>query len=82
MQELQNSKSSLISESINMASNTAAPPTFTFHHAELGPMTGIVTPENVVQFRAVPFAMIPVRFKRSIQLGNLQQTNRDFTKHG
>jgi hypothetical protein len=65
-----------------MVSNTAVPPSFTFDHAELGPVTGIVTPEHVVQFRAVPFAMIPARFKRSIQLGSLQQTTRDFTQHG
>ena len=65
-----------------MASDTAAPPTFTFQHAQLGPMTGIITPKHVVQFRAVPFAMIPARFKQSIQKDSLEQTNRDFTQMG
>jgi hypothetical protein len=65
-----------------MASDTEAPSTFAFHHAQLGPMTGIITPEHVVQFRAVPFAMIPARFKQSIQKGSLEQTNRDFTQMG
>jgi hypothetical protein len=65
-----------------MTSNTATPSTFTFHHESLGPMTGIITPEHVVQFRAVPFAMIPARFKQSIQKGSIEQTSRSFTQHG
>ncbi|KAF1832332.1 alpha/beta-hydrolase, partial [Decorospora gaudefroyi] len=65
-----------------MTSKPATHPTFTFHHAELGPMTGVVTPENVVQFRGVPFATIPARFKRSILLNSLPETNTDFTQFG
>jgi hypothetical protein len=55
---------------------------FTFDHAELGPMTGLITPQNVVQFRAIPYATIPARFKRSILLESISHTNRDFTKDG
>ncbi|CAO2647459.1 Nn.00g083810.m01.CDS01 [Neocucurbitaria sp. VM-36] len=53
---------------------------FTFHHAELGPMSGFVKPNNVVQFRGIPFASIPGRFKQSILLDSLAHTTRDFTK--
>ncbi|KAF2878484.1 Alpha/Beta hydrolase protein [Massariosphaeria phaeospora] len=45
-------------------------------------MTGLVSPNDVVQFRAVPYATIPARFKKSILLENLNDTNRDFTKPG
>ncbi|KAF9693327.1 hypothetical protein EKO04_008672 [Ascochyta lentis] len=65
-----------------MASNTTQPKTFTFHHAKLGDMTGLITPDNVVQFRAIPYATIPARFKQSILLNNLGESNRVFTKHG
>lgn len=56
--------------------------TFTFHHPDLGPMTGILSPDNVVQFRAVPYATIPARFKQSILLDSVFQHSKDFTKHG
>jgi 4-aminobutyrate aminotransferase-like enzyme len=65
-----------------MTSNTIKSGTFTFNHAELGHMTGVVTPENVVQFRAVPYATIPARFKQSILLNTGSETNEDFTKLG
>jgi hypothetical protein len=45
-------------------------------------MTGIITPDNVVQFRAVPFAAVPARFRQSILRTDLEDTDRDFTKHG
>lgn len=64
-----------------MASEHQAPQTFTFHHADLGPMTGIVTSDHVVQFRAVPYATIPARFKQSVPLDTLAG-KRDFTEHG
>jgi hypothetical protein len=43
-------------------------------------MTGVITPDNVVQFRAVPYATIPARFKQSILKTDLGE--KDFTKHG
>jgi len=64
-----------------MASKDQTPQTFTFHHADLGPMTGIVTPDNVVQFRAVPYATIPARFKQSV-LSETLAGKKDFTEHG
>ncbi|EAT85233.2 hypothetical protein SNOG_07767 [Parastagonospora nodorum SN15] len=44
-------------------------------------MTGLISPENVVQFRAIPYATIPARFARSILKTDLDGT-QDFTKHG
>lgn len=64
-----------------MATETRTPETFTFHHAELGPMTGIVTPNNVVQFRAVPYATISARFKQSV-LAETLAGKENFTEHG
>ncbi|OAK98147.1 alpha/beta-hydrolase [Phaeosphaeriaceae sp. SRC1lsM3a] len=44
-------------------------------------MTGLITPDNVVQFRAIPYASIPTRFKQSILKTDLGGET-DFTKHG
>jgi carboxylesterase type B len=44
-------------------------------------MTGLITPDNVVQFRAVPYATIPARFKQSILNTDLGGET-DFFKHG
>ncbi|KAG9203305.1 hypothetical protein G6514_002958 [Epicoccum nigrum] len=65
-----------------MTSNETNIQTYTFHHAELGSMTGIVTPDNVVQFRAIPYASIPARFEKSILLDHLPDQSRDYTAHG
>lgn len=55
----------------------------TFHHADLGSMTGLITPDNVVQFRGIPFATVPARFKQSILLHTLSDSSeREFTKFG
>ncbi|KAL1794431.1 hypothetical protein ACET3X_007852 [Alternaria dauci] len=64
-----------------MVAVSEEPNTFTFHHADLGPMTGVITPSNVVQFRAVPYATIPARFKQSMLAETLGGKD-DFTKHG
>ena len=64
-----------------MATESKDPSTFTFHHADLGPMTGVIIPSNVVQFRAVPYATIPARFKQSV-LAETLAGKYDFTKHG
>jgi carboxylesterase type B len=46
-------------------------------------MTGLLLPDNVVQFRAIPYATIPARFKHSVLLDSLSSNSpRDFTKHG
>jgi hypothetical protein len=65
-----------------MAADTAARPTFTFHHAELGEMTGIIAPDKVVQFKAVQYATIPARFKQSVLLEAPLEGNGDHTQPG
>lgn len=65
-----------------MASNDTDPQTFTFHHPELGSLTGLIQPDNVVQFRTVPYATIPARFKRSILLDSLPADKTVYTEHG
>ena len=55
---------------------------YTFQHPELGSITGVITPSNVVQFRAVPYATIPARFARSVLLDQLADTNNIHTAHG
>ena len=45
-------------------------------------MTGIITPSNVVQFRAVPYATIPARFARSVLLDQLPDTKNIHTEQG
>jgi hypothetical protein len=64
-----------------MAAETQTPKTFTFLHADLGPMTGIVKPSNVIQFRAVPYATISARLKQSV-LAETLAGKSDFTEHG
>ncbi|KAF3048341.1 hypothetical protein E8E12_011706 [Didymella heteroderae] len=65
-----------------MASNNEDKSTYTFDHPELGSLTGIIQPHNVVQFRAVPYATVPARFKRSILLNKLPAHKTNFTEHG
>jgi carboxylesterase type B len=71
---------------VNMGavSNDSAADTFVFEHPTLGSMTGIILPETpeVVKFRAIPFATIPGRFKKSILRKSLNGTSRTFTKPG
>ncbi|PSN60221.1 alpha/beta-hydrolase [Corynespora cassiicola Philippines] len=45
-------------------------------------MIGIVQPDNVVQFRAIPYATLPARFKQSVLLDRLPEGKTDFTKPG
>lgn len=56
--------------------------TYTFHHAELGEMTGVIAPDGVVQFRAIPFATIPARFKQSVLQSDVSEAKGDFTRIG
>ncbi|EAT90799.2 carboxylic ester hydrolase [Parastagonospora nodorum] len=58
--------------------------TFLFEHPTLGSMTGIVTPDtpDVVRFRAVPYAILPGRFKQSVLRESFDELSRDFTKQG
>lgn len=55
---------------------------FTFNHVKLGPLTGVVVPKNVVQFRAIPYATVPARFKQSILNSKFPETDGDYTEYG
>jgi len=65
------------------ASNNGAE-TLLFEHPILGSLTGIVTLDtpDVVRFRAVPYAILPGRFKQSVLRKNLDGLSRDFTRQG
>jgi hypothetical protein len=54
-------------------------PTATFKHS-IGTLTGLQLQENVVQYRCIPFASIPARFKHSKLIDNVG--NFDATKSG
>ncbi|KAH7110545.1 Alpha/Beta hydrolase protein [Dendryphion nanum] len=56
--------------------------TFTFTHPQLGQLTGVSSPHNVIQFRAIPYATIPARFERSSLLHDISHTDHNFTKPG
>jgi carboxylesterase type B len=51
-------------------------------HPSLGPITGIVRTPAVVQFRNVPFARIPGRFRQSVLVDTLTPAQRDCTVDG
>ena len=57
----------------------------TFEHPLLGPLTGLTnasTPRTI-QFRSIPFALIPNRFRQSTLLTNLPTIHsRNFTSYG
>jgi carboxylesterase type B len=57
---------------------------YTFHHPTLGAITGIQRPEtpDVVEFRAIPYATLPGRFKHSILREHLTGTSTDFSQQG
>jgi hypothetical protein len=65
-----------------MTSNNGDKSTYTFHHPDLGSLIGIIQPDDVVQFRAVPYATIPARFKRSVLLDSLPASKTNYTDHG
>ncbi|KAK9350468.1 Alpha/Beta hydrolase protein [Lipomyces doorenjongii] len=51
-------------------------------HPLLGDMTGILNSDGkVTQFRAVPFAHVPARFRQSVLLQNING-KKDFTEYG
>ena len=59
--------------------------TFTFTHPTLGPLTGLISPDNVVHFRGIPYATIPARFKRAEMVTDLRKWGNgegDFTRAG
>jgi hypothetical protein len=54
-------------------------PTTTFKHS-IGTLTGLRLQENVVQYRCIPYASIPARFKHSKLIDHVG--NFDATKLG
>jgi carboxylesterase type B len=55
-----------------------------FEHPTLGSMTGVISPEtpDVIRFRAIPYATLPGRFKKSVLRKNFDGLRRNFTKPG
>ncbi|KAH7403893.1 Alpha/Beta hydrolase protein, partial [Cadophora sp. MPI-SDFR-AT-0126] len=55
---------------------------FIFPHALLGSLTGITRTPSVVQFRSIPYARIPMRFRQSVAVDVLQSHERNCTAFG
>ena len=62
---------------------------YNFSHPQLGELKGRVSSDtpDVVQFRSLPYATVPARFKPSILLGRIpphfdSRPHRDFTNYG
>ncbi|KAF2491391.1 lipase 1 precursor [Lophium mytilinum] len=51
-------------------------------HSELGRLDGLRFLPTVAQFRAIPFATVPGRFRQSVLLTDLSATDRNFTQTG
>ncbi|KAK9466131.1 Alpha/Beta hydrolase protein [Lipomyces arxii] len=57
--------------------------TTTFTHAILGELKGIVKDDGrITQFRGVPFASVPARFRQATPLTTLDGSTRDFSEWG
>jgi hypothetical protein len=54
--------------------------TATFKHSSLGTIHGVNPIPNVVQYRCIPFATIPARFKHSQLIDHVGEY--DATKYG
>jgi carboxylesterase type B len=57
------------------------PDSITAHVGSYGNVKGFIT-ENVAEFRGIPFATIPARFRRSVRIKSLPESTFDATKHG
>ncbi|KAJ0420343.1 Alpha/Beta hydrolase protein [Aspergillus carlsbadensis] len=62
--------------------STTAPSAFTFHHDQLGDIIGWRRQGDTVQFRGLPFATIPERFRQSVLVDHLPNKAFDATKPG
>lgn len=61
------------------------PQTQIFTHPLLGPLTGLSNPStpHTTQFRSIPFASIPARFRQSTLLTHIPSSHsRNFTAYG
>ncbi|KAF2444599.1 alpha/beta-hydrolase [Karstenula rhodostoma CBS 690.94] len=57
-------------------------PQYGFQHSQLGNLTGIARGSDVVQFRGIPFAEIPGRFRQARLLESLPQQPFDARRSG
>lgn len=55
---------------------------FTFTHLSLGSLTGVIRSPSVVQFRNLPYAQIPARFRQSRLINALSTDQRNCTANG
>jgi carboxylesterase type B len=64
--------------------NLSPPPTShtPITHPTLGPLTGTLRSPSVVQFRSIPYARIPARFRQSVPISTLEPEERDCTEYG
>ena len=56
--------------------------TATFRHETLGEVTGLARGNDIVQFRGIPFATIPGRFRQSSLATSLPSSPFDATEPG
>jgi hypothetical protein len=62
--------------------STTAPSVFKFHHDALGDIIGWHRQGDIVQFRGLPFASIPARFRQSVLVDQLPNKPFDATNPG
>lgn len=55
---------------------------FHFNHNQLGDLVGLPRGNDVVQFRGIPFASIPARFRQSVMVHGLPIQPFDATQSG
>lgn len=54
----------------------------TVAHDSLGSLTGRRVRSNIIQFRSIPYASFPARFRQSHLVTELDDDARDFTEYG
>jgi hypothetical protein len=64
-----------------MAGNTP-PQQYTFQHKKLGGIVGLTRGSDIVQFRGIPYAQIPARFRQSSLRTHLPSQPFDARKPG
>lgn len=55
---------------------------YRFRHEQLGELVGLERGSDIVQFRGIPFAHIPSRFRQSKLYGFLHSQPFDARQHG
>lgn len=57
-------------------------PEYRLEHKDLGQLIGLARGDDVVQFRGIPFATIPARFRQARLLESLPQQPFDARRSG